>query len=116
MKRFSGKVVFVSGAARGQGAAQARLFVAEGATVVIADVLDEEGARLVQELGSNALYLHLDVTQGAQWEAAVRTTLERFGRLDVLVNNAGILRWGRIEDMSLDDAKTVVDRINEFYG
>ena len=108
MKRFSGKVVFVSGAARGQGAAQARLFVAEGATVVIADVLDEDGARLAQELGPNALYLHLDVTQGAQWDAAVSKTLEHFGRLDVLVNNAGILRWGQIEDMSLEEYMAVI--------
>lgn len=108
MKRFVDKVVFVSGAARGQGEAEARLFIAEGAKVVIADVLDEDGARLAQELGPNALYLHLDVTQGAQWDAAVSKTLEHFGRLDVLVNNAGILRWGQIEDMSLEEYMAVI--------
>ena len=108
MKRFADKVVFVSGAARGQGEAEARLFIAEGAKVVIADVLDEDGARLAQELGPNALYLHLDVTQGAQWDTAVSKTLEHFGRLDVLVNNAGILRWGPIADMSLEEYMTVI--------
>ena len=108
MKRFADKVVFVSGAARGQGEAEARLFIAEGAKVVIADVLDEDGARLAQELGPNALYLHLDVTQGAQWDTAVSKTLEHFGRLDVLVNNAGILRWGRMEDTSLEEYMAVI--------
>ena len=109
MQRFTNKVVLVTGAARGQGEAEARLFIAEGAKVVLADVLDEEGARLAQELGSNALYLHLDVTQASEWESAVRTTLERFGRLDVLVNNAGILRWSLIEEMGLEEYMAVIN-------
>ncbi len=108
MQRFAGKVVFVTGAARGQGEAEARLFVAEGAKVVIADVLDEQGQKLADELGPNALYLHLDVSQADQWEAAVSAAVARFGRLDVLVNNAGILRWSRIEDMRAEDYMSVI--------
>lgn len=108
MKRFDNKVVLVTGAARGQGEAEVRLFHAEGARVVIADVLDDEAARLAAELGEAALAVHLDVADAAQWAAAIEATLARFGRLDVLVNNAGILRWGRIEDMSLEEYLQVV--------
>lgn len=112
MKRFENKVVLVTGAARGQGEAEARLFHAEGASVVLADVLDAEAAKLADALGPRALAVHLDVAEAAQWTAAIDAALERFGRLDVLVNNAGILRWGRIEDMSLDEYLEVV-RINQ---
>ena len=108
MKRFDNKVVLVTGAARGQGEAEVRLFHAEGARVVIADVLDDEAARLAAELGEAALAVHLDVADAAQWAAAIETTLARFGRLDVLVNNAGILRWGRLEDMSLEEYLQVI--------
>ena len=91
--RLEGKVAIISGGARGQGAAEARLFAREGAAVVIGDILDEEGLKLeaeIRELGGRATYVHLDVTQSEQWEGAVsRATLE-YGKLDILVNNAGI--------------------------
>ena len=112
MKRFENKVVLVTGAARGQGEVEARLFHAEGACVVLADVLDGDAARLADELGPNALAVHLDVSDPQQWAAAVEAALARFGRLDVLVNNAGILRWGRIEDMCLDEYMQVI-QINQ---
>ena len=87
---LTGKVALVSGAARGQGASEARLFTELGARVVIGDVLDEEGAALARELGSAAAFCHLDVTQAEDWERAVSHTQQTFARLDVLVNNAGI--------------------------
>ncbi|MBV2133298.1 glucose 1-dehydrogenase [Pseudomonas sp. MAP12] len=90
MKRLQGKVVLITGAARGMGATTARLFSGEGALLVIADVLDGEGERLADELGEQAIFCHLDVTQEADWSAAVKATLARWGRIDGLVNNAGI--------------------------
>lgn len=92
--RMTGKVALVSGAAGGMGAATARLFAAEGAkAVVVADILDQEGKAVVAEIGKaggHASYIHLDVTDEAQWKAAVEGTVAAHGRLDVLVNNAGI--------------------------
>jgi 3alpha(or 20beta)-hydroxysteroid dehydrogenase len=89
MARFDGKVVVISGGARGQGAAEARLLVAEGAKVVIGDMLDDEGAKLARQLGSAATYLHHDVTSEADWAHAV-TSAEARGGLHGLINNAGI--------------------------
>ncbi len=87
--RFAGKVVLISGGARGQGAAEARLLVAEGAKVVISDTREDEGRRLAQELGSAATFLRHDVTEEAGWAEAVAAA-EKLGRLDGMVNNAGI--------------------------
>jgi 3alpha(or 20beta)-hydroxysteroid dehydrogenase len=89
MARFDGKVVLISGGARGQGAAEARLLVAAGAKVVVGDVLENEGVELARELGSAATYLHHDVTSDADWARAVRSAVA-FGGLHGLVNNAGI--------------------------
>lgn len=94
--RLSGRVALISGAASGMGASHARAFVAEGASVVIGDIADEAGAKLAAELGDAAVFTHLDVTRGADWDLAVATAVERFGKLDVLVNNAGILDGGPI--------------------
>ena len=86
-------MAIVSGGARGQGAAEARLFASEGAAVVIGDILDEEGLRLeaeIRELGGKATFVHLDVTEPDQWESAVARAVSEYGKLDVLVNNAGV--------------------------
>ena len=103
--RLEGKVALISGGARGQGAAEARLFVREGAAVVIGDILDEEGMRLeaeLRELGADASYLHLDVTDADQWQTAVEETVSRYGKLDILVNNAGI---AAVQTAGLNSAK-----------
>jgi cyclopentanol dehydrogenase len=94
MGKLDGKVALISGGARGQGAAEARVFTREGAKVVFGDVRDAEGAQVeaaVRAEGGDAVYLHLDVTVEADWDKAVRIAVERYGKLDVLVNNAGIV-------------------------
>jgi NAD(P)-dependent dehydrogenase (short-subunit alcohol dehydrogenase family) len=101
MNRLDDKVAFLSGAARGIGGATAKRMVEAGAKVAIGDVLDETGRKLAQEIG--ALYVHLDVTQEASWAEAMDATVKHYGRLDVLVNNAGIFVGKGIEDASLDD-------------
>ena len=90
MGRLDGKVALITGAARGQGEAEARLFVAEGARVVLTDVLDEVGSTIAKDLGDAAAYLHHDVTDELAWQATVDKAIDRFGGIDVLVNNAGI--------------------------
>lgn len=109
MGRVTGKVVLISGGARGMGAADARMLVAEGAKVVIGDVLDEEGAALADELGEAALYVHLDVRAPEQWDAAVAAALERFGLLNVLVNNAGTVALGSLRKFDLEQWHHVID-------
>ena len=92
MGRLDDKVALITGAARGQGAAEARLFAAEGARVYLSDVLDDEGAATAADIGAAASYHHLDVTEEEAWIALVTDLLAAEGRLDVLVNNAGIFR------------------------
>jgi 3(or 17)beta-hydroxysteroid dehydrogenase len=101
MNRLDGKVAFLSGAARGIGGATAKRMVEAGAKVAIGDVLDEAGTKHAKEIG--ALYVHLDVTQEASWADALDATVKAYGKLDVLVNNAGIFVGKGIEDASLDD-------------
>jgi NAD(P)-dependent dehydrogenase (short-subunit alcohol dehydrogenase family) len=106
MGRLDGKVALISGGAKGQGSTEARLFVKEGARVVFGDVLDDEGKKVEAEIraaGGEATYVHLDVTREADWRAAVATAVERYGKLDVLVNNAGILLRKKIEDTTEAD-------------
>jgi len=108
-RRLGGKVALITGGSRGMGAATARRFVAEGAQVVLGDVLDDDGKALADELGENARYLHLDVTAEDDWVTAVDATEREFGRLDVLVNNAGILRFAAIEEQGLEDFRRLLD-------
>jgi 3alpha(or 20beta)-hydroxysteroid dehydrogenase len=109
MERLEGKVALISGAARGQGAAEAVLFAKEGAKVVLGDVLDDLGKDLATEIGKAAIYLHLDVTSEEDWTAAVEATVSQFGKLDILINNAGIVRAAPLENTSLDEYMTVVN-------
>lgn len=111
--RLRGKIALISGGARGQGAAEARAFVAEGARVVIGDVLDNEGEQLAEELGEAARFVHLDVTDEDSWAGAVRQAVETFGALNVLVNNAGIMRLGPLESQHIDDYRAVIE-VNQF--
>jgi 3alpha(or 20beta)-hydroxysteroid dehydrogenase len=94
MGRVDGKVALISGGARNIGGASARALVAEGAKVVIGDLLDDEGKALADELGDSARYIRLDVTKDDDWRAAVAFTLSEFGTLNVLFNNAGIFNGG----------------------
>jgi len=103
--RLAGKVALISGGARGMGAAEARLFAQEGARVVVADILEDEGRAVENDInakGGEALFVRLDVTRETDWEQAVAATVGRFGKLDVLVNNAGIGGASRVEDTSVE--------------
>ncbi|MCU1527129.1 MAG: 3-alpha-hydroxysteroid dehydrogenase [Frondihabitans sp.] len=100
---LSGRVALISGGARGLGAATARLFVAEGASVVIGDILDDEGARTAAALGDAGTFTHLDVRDESDWQRAIAMIDARFGRLDILVNNAGVLRRGSLKTFSRAD-------------
>ena len=93
MGRLEGKVALISGGARGQGEAEARLFAREGARVVFGDLLDTEGEKVeaeINETGGEAKYIHLDVTSESDWDTAVKEVMNIYGKLDILVNNAGI--------------------------
>src|SRR5579863_4072066 len=114
MDRLKGKVALISGGARGQGAAEARLFAGEGAKVVVGDVLDAEAAKTAQEINSKAgartaAAVHLDVTRAADWRAAVETCTREFGGLDILVNNAGIANMKGLEQTSEEEWDAVVN-------
>jgi NAD(P)-dependent dehydrogenase (short-subunit alcohol dehydrogenase family) len=103
--RLAGKVALITGGARGMGAVEARLFAREGARVVVADVLESEGRQVeaaIRGAGGDGLFVHLDVSSEADWSAAVAAAVTRFGKLDVLVNNAGIGGAGRIEETTLE--------------
>jgi NAD(P)-dependent dehydrogenase (short-subunit alcohol dehydrogenase family) len=119
--RLAGKVALISGAARGQGAAEARMFAREGASVVLGDVLDHAGsaaAAEIAEAGGNATYVHLDVTSENDWREAIDAAVTGYGKLDVLVHNAGIWRRGAFEDTSvgLYDQVMAVNATGVFLG
>ena len=107
--RVRDKVVLVSGGARGMGAAHAEALVSEGARVVIGDVLDEDGRAVAEKLGESAHFDHLDVTDPDGWQKLVDAALDRFGRLDALVNNAGIVKVGPLRGSSVSDWQRVLD-------
>lgn len=108
MARLKDKVAIVTGGARGMGAATARLFVAEGAKVVIADVLDEDGKKLAGELQGKTIFEHLDVTEEQNWRRVIERTISSFGKIDVLVNNAGVLLFKTIADTTKADFERVI--------
>src|SRR5919198_3254259 len=112
MARLDGKVALVTGGARGIGAATVRVLAEDGGQVAVGDVLDEEGQLLAKDLGDPAMYVHLDVTDESEWSEAVAAAESRFGRLDALVNNAAILRFGAIESSSFDEYMEVI-KVNQ---
>jgi 3alpha(or 20beta)-hydroxysteroid dehydrogenase len=109
MARVDGKVVLISGGARGMGASHAETLVSEGARVVIGDILDDNGLAVAETLGPSAHFTHLDVTDPDQWDGAVEAAVQRFGRLDALVNNAGIVKMAPLRGSSLSDWQRVLD-------
>jgi 3alpha(or 20beta)-hydroxysteroid dehydrogenase len=118
MGKLDGRVALITGGSRGQGEAEARLFVREGARVVLADVRGPEGEKLAKALGQAARYEQLDVTKPADWARVVRGIEAGEGRLDVLVNNAGIFRGGFIRSMPVEDYLAViqVNQVGCFLG
>ncbi|MEU5594452.1 glucose 1-dehydrogenase [Streptomyces sp. NPDC020298] len=116
MAKLDGRVVIITGAARGQGEQEARLFAAEGARVVVSDVLDDQGEALAKELG--ATYAHLDVSREEDWQAALAAARKAYGRVDGLVNNAGILRFNSLVDTPLAEFMQVVqvNQVGCFLG
>ena len=110
--RLKGKVALITGAARGQGAAEARLFAQEGAKVILADVTDQEGiavAAEIAEAGGDAIFVHLDVANEDEWYAAIQSGVAAFGKLDILVNNAGIWRRGHVMETSPEQWDDIMD-------
>jgi 3alpha(or 20beta)-hydroxysteroid dehydrogenase len=118
MDRVKGKVAIVTGAARGMGAAHARRLIDEGAKVMLTDVLDSEGEATARALGSNARYLHQDVTKESEWQRIVSATEAVFGPVSVLVNNAGIAAFGPTEILEEADFRRVIDinQVSVFLG
>jgi 3alpha(or 20beta)-hydroxysteroid dehydrogenase len=116
MGRLEGKVALITGGARGQGAAEAKLFSTEGARVVLTDVLDSDGAATANDCGGT--YLHHDVTNEQRWDEVVAEVLRAHGQLDVLVNNAGIYKGGMTVNTTLDDYMRVimVNQVGVFLG
>lgn len=109
MGRVDGRVALISGGARGMGAEHARVLAAEGAAVVIADVLDDDGAAVAEAIGDQATYVHLDVTDEHSWARAVQATVERYGSLSVLVNNAGIVNGNLIHQYEVAEWRAILD-------
>jgi 3alpha(or 20beta)-hydroxysteroid dehydrogenase len=108
MGRLEGKVALISGSARGQGEAIARAFVAEGAKVVVSDILDDQGKAVADSLGADAAWIHLDVRKSADWKAGVDFTVRTFGKLNVLINNAGVFPAASMLEMSEEDYLEVI--------
>jgi len=110
--RLAGKVAIITGAARGQGAAEAELFAREGASVVFGDILEDEGEAVearIAEAGVTATFLRLDVTSETDWTKAVQTATDRYGRVDILVNNAGLLTLETTEEVTKQQWDRVMD-------
>ena len=110
--RLEGKVAIISGASGGMGAEEARLFAREGAKVVIADIIDDDGeavARQIEDSGGEAIYVHTDVTSAESWDTLVQTTLDKYGKIDILVNNAGISSGSHEDPLDIDGWTRIMD-------
>jgi len=108
MNRLKGKVALITGAAKGLGEADARLFAAEGARVILTDVDVENGTRVASEIGSSAEFMRMDVRKEAEWEKIIAAVVQRYGRLDVLVNNAGVVEMGTPETLTEEDYRFIM--------
>jgi len=108
MGRLAGKTAIITGAARGMGAATARVFAQEGAQLILTDVLEAEGQALAAELGPKASFIRHDVSSQSSWTATVTAAVERHGRVDILVNNAGILHFATLLETSLEDFQRIL--------
>ncbi|KRK47915.1 glucose 1-dehydrogenase [Secundilactobacillus kimchicus] len=118
MGQLDGKVAIITGASQGMGAAHAKLFVAEGAKVVITDINAEKGEAYADELGENAIFVKQDVASEQDWQTVVAATLEKWGQIDILVNNAGITYSKSLFDVSLADYQKIVNinQVSVFLG
>jgi len=118
MGKLDGKVAIITGAAQGMGAAHAKLFVREGAKVVITDIKEAEGEVLANSLGENTLFIKHNVASAADWDNVVAQTKAKFGRIDILVNNAGITFAKRLQDISEDDYLKIfqINQLGTFLG
>ena len=118
MARLQGKVIIITGAAQSMGETHARLCIAEGAKVVLTDINSEKGDALAKELGTNAIFIKHDVTSEENWAHVVKATQDKFGQIDVLVNNAGITTSKSILDTSLEDYRKIIEinQVSVFLG
>ena len=118
MARLQDKVIIITGAAQGMGETHARLCMEEGAKVVLTDINDEKGEALAKELGDSALFIKHDVTNEDDWTQVVKQTEDKFGQIDVLVNNAGITTHKSILDTSLEDYRKIleINQVSVFLG
>ncbi|MDG4859367.1 glucose 1-dehydrogenase [Streptomyces sp. T-3] len=118
MISLDGRTVLITGAGRGQGAAEARLCAEAGARVVVTDIREDEGQEIAKSLGEEGLFVRHDVTDAASWAAAVRAALDRFGRLDALVNNAALWHTASVEEETYDNFETLlrVNLLGPFLG
>jgi len=110
--RLNNKAVLISGGARGMGSVEAKLFCSEGASVIIGDILEDEGRKIeaeINESGGVCIFVRLDVTSEEDWESAVNLAVERFGKLDILINNAGIFPMESIENTTVESWDRVMD-------
>ncbi|MEV0095605.1 glucose 1-dehydrogenase [Streptomyces sp. NPDC050738] len=118
MNSLEGKVVVITGAGRGQGAAEARMFAGAGARVVVTDVREDEGEEVAKSLGGKGVFVPHDVSEAADWTSVVEAVLSAFGRLDALVNNAALWRTASVEDETLENFESLlrVNLIGPFLG
>ena len=118
MGKLTGKVAVITGAAQGMGAAHAKLFIAEGAKVVLTDLNETEGLATAEKLGTNAIFVKQDVSNENDWQTIVQTALENFNQIDILVNNAGITYAKSLFDVSADDYLKIfkINQLSVFLG